>query len=72
MTAYHAPIRDMIFAMKEIGGLDRIAALPGYEDASDDLVEADFRGGAQIRRRRAGAAEPPGDIAGLPSARTAW
>jgi 3-(methylthio)propanoyl-CoA dehydrogenase len=42
MTAYHAPIRDMIFAMKEIGGLDRIAALPGYEDASDDLVEAIF------------------------------
>ena len=42
MTAYRAPIRDMIFAMKEIGGLDRIAALPGNEDASDDLVEAIF------------------------------
>jgi alkylation response protein AidB-like acyl-CoA dehydrogenase len=42
MTAYNAPIRDMIFAMKEIGGLARIAALPGNEEVSDDLVEAIF------------------------------
>jgi alkylation response protein AidB-like acyl-CoA dehydrogenase len=42
MTAYQAPIRDMIFAMKEIGGFDRIAALPGNEEASEDLVEAIF------------------------------
>jgi 3-(methylthio)propanoyl-CoA dehydrogenase len=42
MTAYQAPIRDMIFAMKEIGGLERIAALPGGEEVSDDLIEAIF------------------------------
>ncbi|MCI4677297.1 acyl-CoA dehydrogenase [Rhodoblastus acidophilus] len=42
MTAYQAPIRDMIFAMKAIGGLDRIAALPGNEEVSEDLVEAIF------------------------------
>jgi 3-(methylthio)propanoyl-CoA dehydrogenase len=42
MTAYQAPIRDMIFAMKEIGGLARIAALPGNEEVSDDLIEAIF------------------------------
>jgi 3-(methylthio)propanoyl-CoA dehydrogenase len=42
MTAYQAPIRDMIFAMKEIGGLERVAALPGGEEVSDDLIEAIF------------------------------
>jgi 3-(methylthio)propanoyl-CoA dehydrogenase len=40
MTAYTAPIRDMLFAIKEIGGLDRVAALPGNEDVSEDLVAA--------------------------------
>ena len=40
MTAYNAPIRDMTFALKSVGGFDRIAALPGHEEVSDDLVEA--------------------------------
>ena len=40
MSSYQAPIRDMIFAMKEVGGLDRVAALPGNEEISDDLVAA--------------------------------
>ena len=40
MTAYNAPIRDMLFAMKEIGGLPAIAALPGNDEIGDDLVGA--------------------------------
>ena len=40
MTTYVAPVRDMLFAMKELAGLDEIAALPGNEEASADLVEA--------------------------------
>ncbi|MDI9850251.1 acyl-CoA dehydrogenase family protein [Rhodoblastus sp. 17X3] len=40
MTAYQAPIRDMLFAMREVGGLDRVSALPGNEEISEDLVEA--------------------------------
>ena len=40
MTAYQAPIRDMLFAMREIGDLAHVAALPGNEEVSDDLVEA--------------------------------
>jgi alkylation response protein AidB-like acyl-CoA dehydrogenase len=40
MTAYNAPVRDMLYAMREIGGLAQVAALPGNEDVSDDLVEA--------------------------------
>lgn len=40
MTTYLAPTRDMQFVMKELAGLDAIAQLPGYEDASADLVDA--------------------------------
>jgi alkylation response protein AidB-like acyl-CoA dehydrogenase len=40
MTTYVAPTRDMLFAMKEVAGLDEISALPGNEDVTLDLVEA--------------------------------
>ncbi|WP_374546252.1 acyl-CoA dehydrogenase [Rhodoblastus sp.] len=40
MTAYKAPIRDMLFALQEVGGLDRVTALPGNEEISEDLVAA--------------------------------
>ncbi|HEV3431677.1 MAG TPA: acyl-CoA dehydrogenase [Paraburkholderia sp.] len=37
---YDAPIKDMLFVMKELAGLDEIAALPGGEDATPETVEA--------------------------------
>ncbi|MEE8272742.1 MAG: acyl-CoA dehydrogenase [Alphaproteobacteria bacterium] len=40
MIPYAAPIDDMRFVLNRIVGLDRIAALPGYEDATPDLVDA--------------------------------
>ncbi len=40
MIPYSAPIDDMRFVLNRLVGLDRIAALPGYEDVSPDLVEA--------------------------------
>ena len=40
MTTYIAPVRDMMFAMTELAGLEEIASLPGYEEATPDLVEA--------------------------------
>ena len=40
MSEYNAPVRDMQFVMKELAGLDEIAALPGCEEASEDLVDA--------------------------------
>lgn len=40
MSEYTAPIRDMKFVMKELAGLDDVARLPGYEEATDDLVDA--------------------------------
>jgi alkylation response protein AidB-like acyl-CoA dehydrogenase len=40
MTDYVAPLRDMRFLFNHVIGLDRVAALPGYEDATSDLVDA--------------------------------
>jgi alkylation response protein AidB-like acyl-CoA dehydrogenase len=39
VTEYKAPIKDMLFVMKELAGLDQVAKLPGCEDVSEDLVE---------------------------------
>ena len=40
MVPYAAPIEDMRFVLNRLVGLDRIAALPGYEEVSPDLVDA--------------------------------
>ena len=40
MSDYLAPIQDMQFGINEIAELESIAALPGYEDATSELVEA--------------------------------
>ena len=40
MVPYAAPIEDMRFVLNRLVGLERIAALPGYEEVSPDLVDA--------------------------------
>ena len=40
MTTYVAPTRDMLFVMNELAGLAEVAALPGNEEVTPDLVEA--------------------------------
>jgi alkylation response protein AidB-like acyl-CoA dehydrogenase len=40
MTAYAAPLADMRFVLRHLVGLDRIAALPGREETTPELVEA--------------------------------
>ena len=37
---YRAPVKDMLFVMKELAGLDAVAKLPGYEDAGIDTAAA--------------------------------
>ncbi len=46
--SYAAPLRDMLFAMKELAGLDRIAALPGCEDAAEDTARAVLEEAARL------------------------
>jgi alkylation response protein AidB-like acyl-CoA dehydrogenase len=40
MSNYTAPLKDMMFVLTELAGLDKVAALPGYEEASLDVIEA--------------------------------
>ncbi|MBK7846119.1 MAG: acyl-CoA dehydrogenase [Zoogloea sp.] len=40
MSTYVAPVKDMLFAMNELAGLQEIVTLPGNEEVSLDLVEA--------------------------------
>ena len=40
MIPYTAPLRDMRFALHEVIGLDRVSAIPAFESATPDLVDA--------------------------------
>lgn len=40
MYEYQAPVRDMLFVLRELADLDEVARLPGYEAATADTVEA--------------------------------
>ncbi|WP_298624276.1 acyl-CoA dehydrogenase C-terminal domain-containing protein [uncultured Zoogloea sp.] len=40
MSTYIAPVKDMLFNMNELAGLEEITGLPGNEEVSIDLVEA--------------------------------
>ncbi|HEY1059601.1 MAG TPA: acyl-CoA dehydrogenase [Limnobacter sp.] len=37
---YNAPVKDMMFVLKELAGLDQVSQLPGCEDATEETVEA--------------------------------
>ncbi|MDE2080992.1 MAG: acyl-CoA dehydrogenase [Burkholderiales bacterium] len=38
--SYRAPVQDLLFVMKELAGIDAVAALPGHEDAGLDTAAA--------------------------------
>ena len=40
MSEYSAPLRDMRFILDEVANFDVISSLPGYEEATPDLVDA--------------------------------
>jgi alkylation response protein AidB-like acyl-CoA dehydrogenase len=40
MSAYTAPLKDMRFVLRELAGLEAVAKLPGYGEATPDTVDA--------------------------------
>jgi alkylation response protein AidB-like acyl-CoA dehydrogenase len=46
--SYTAPVKDMLFVMKELAGIDDIAALPGFEDANLDTAQAVLEESAKL------------------------
>ncbi|WP_454720464.1 MULTISPECIES: acyl-CoA dehydrogenase [Cupriavidus] len=37
---YRAPLKDMLFVMNELAGLDAVSKLPGFEDATPETAQA--------------------------------
>jgi alkylation response protein AidB-like acyl-CoA dehydrogenase len=48
VTDYAAPLADMRFQLSEIAGIAEIATLPGYEQATPDLVDAVLEEAAKL------------------------
>jgi alkylation response protein AidB-like acyl-CoA dehydrogenase len=38
--SYVAPVKDMLFCMRELAGLDEVASLPGFEEAGVETAQA--------------------------------
>lgn len=48
MSPYAAPLRDMRFVLNDVVGLDRIAALPGFDGTDPDLVSQILEEGGKL------------------------
>ncbi len=48
MADYQPPVKDMLFTITQLAGLDQVNRLHGFEDATPDLVEAVLDEAAQL------------------------
>ncbi len=48
MPVYKAPLDDIRFLLHDVHDVSQLAALPGYEDATPDMIDAVLEGGATI------------------------
>ncbi len=62
---YKAPIRDILFSTIHLADLAAVAALPGHQEASDDLLEAILREAAKIGEEVLAPINKSGDIEGV-------
>ena len=56
--SYQPPVREHLFLLRDVLEIEKYANLPGFADASLDVVEQILDEAAQVLRRGAGAAEP--------------
>ena len=64
MSFYQAPLRDMLFTMREVGGLDAICAQPGQEDMNAELVDAVLQAASRFAAEVLDPLNAPGDRQG--------
>ena len=48
MPSYRAPVKDITFILNEVLHLDSYSNLPGFEDATPDLISAVLKEGAKL------------------------
>jgi 3-(methylthio)propanoyl-CoA dehydrogenase len=61
MTGYTAPLDEMRFALDAVAGLNEIVALPGFETASPDVVDAVLEAAAKFAGAVLAPLNPIGD-----------
>jgi alkylation response protein AidB-like acyl-CoA dehydrogenase len=64
MSDYKAPLNDIAFVLEEHVGIAAIAALPGLEEATPDLVQAVLEGAAKLTGEVIAPLNWPGDRQG--------
>ncbi len=64
MSPYAPPLREMLFVMKELGGLDAVLAQPGNQELSADLVEVILDEAAKFASNVLAPINQQGDVQG--------
>ncbi|PWJ81648.1 acyl-CoA dehydrogenase/hypothetical protein [Pseudaminobacter salicylatoxidans] len=64
MPSYRAPVADTLFVLREVLGYDRHSNLPGFSDASPDVLEAILAEGAKLAENVIQPTNRTGDIEG--------
>ncbi len=64
MTAYTAPLEDIRFTLRHIGGLDSLAELPGLEHLDSETVDLVLEEAARFARSELAPLDPVGDREG--------
>ena len=64
MSTYAAPLRDMEFVLREVADLAGVAALPGFDEASPELVEAVLGEASRLAGEVLAPANKLGDLEG--------
>jgi 3-(methylthio)propanoyl-CoA dehydrogenase len=59
---YRAPVKDMMFAMRELANIEAIAKLPGFEDAGADTAQAVLEECAKFNEGVVAPLNWPGDL----------
>ena len=64
MSSYQAPLRDMLFAMKELGGLDSVLSHPGHEEVTAELAGVILDEAAKFAAQELAPINRQGDVQG--------